>query len=239
MPSEGRGGRRARRPGGMASTAATAGRGGARSKARRRGRRLRRGAPNETATRILAAALDVFAERGFDGATTREIAAGAGVNLGLLQYYFGDKEALWKAAVDRVYAELGAEVRGAAAAHAGDADGGAAALLRALVRFAARRPAFVRLMNDEGKRSGPRMRWLADRHGTALYAAAVEVLGRVARREALRDVPPVHLYYMLIGAIGMIFSQAPECRRLTGIDPTASERAVEDHAEAVVRLFLV
>jgi hypothetical protein len=47
----------------------------------------------------------------------------------------------------------------------------------------------------------------------------------------------VHLYYVLSGAIVMIFSQAPECRRITGVDPTAPE-VVEAHATAVARLVL-
>ena len=41
-------------------------------------------AGSDTRERILRAALEAFAEKGFDGATTREIAARAGVNLGLL-----------------------------------------------------------------------------------------------------------------------------------------------------------
>jgi hypothetical protein len=48
----------------------------------------------------------------------------------------------------------------------------------------------------------------------------------------------MHLYYVLIGAIGMIFSQAPECRRITGVDPTASAAIIEAHADAVARLVL-
>jgi AcrR family transcriptional regulator len=57
-----------------------------------------------TRERILAAALQVFAERGFDGARTREIAERAGANLGLIKYYFDSKEQLWKAAVARAFA---------------------------------------------------------------------------------------------------------------------------------------
>ena len=40
--------------------------------------------PDGTRERILAAALEVFAERGFDGARTRDIAERAGANLGLI-----------------------------------------------------------------------------------------------------------------------------------------------------------
>src|SRR5207244_7142507 len=60
--------------------------------------------------RILAAALQVFAEQGFDGARTREIAERADANLGLIKYYFDGKEQLWKAAVTRAFAELQADL---------------------------------------------------------------------------------------------------------------------------------
>lgn len=46
---------------------------------------------------ILEAALDVFAERGFDGATTKEIATRAGVTHGLIYFYFDSKPELFQA----------------------------------------------------------------------------------------------------------------------------------------------
>ena len=48
----------------------------------------------ETRTRILAAALQVFRERGFDAATMREIAAAAQMAVGAAYYYFDSKDAL-------------------------------------------------------------------------------------------------------------------------------------------------
>ena len=52
-----------------------------------------------TADRILSAAQQVFHERGYDGATTREIADRAGVNLALIKRYFGSKLGLFERAV--------------------------------------------------------------------------------------------------------------------------------------------
>ena len=49
---------------------------------------------------MLAAARATFAERGFDGATIRSIAAVAGVDPALVHHYFGTKDALFLAAVE-------------------------------------------------------------------------------------------------------------------------------------------
>jgi AcrR family transcriptional regulator len=50
--------------------------------------RARRRDKEATKCALLEAAVQVFAERGFDGATTKEVAARAGVNEGLIQRYF-------------------------------------------------------------------------------------------------------------------------------------------------------
>ena len=56
--------------------------------------------PNDdTATRILDAAGPIFADKGFDRATVRDICQAAGVNLAGVNYYFRDKERLYIEAV--------------------------------------------------------------------------------------------------------------------------------------------
>ena len=54
----------------------------------------------DTREAILTAARAAFAERGFDGATIRSIAAAAGVDPALVHHYFGTKDDLFLAAVD-------------------------------------------------------------------------------------------------------------------------------------------
>ncbi|MFN7937251.1 MAG: TetR family transcriptional regulator [Bryobacteraceae bacterium] len=60
-----------------------------------------------TKEKILEAALDLFREQGFDGASMRDIANRAGVATGLAYYYFESKDAIVLAFYDRAYAELG------------------------------------------------------------------------------------------------------------------------------------
>lgn len=50
-----------------------------------------------TKSRLLEAAFDEFSHRGFDGARVNTIAANAGVNKQLINYYFGSKEGLYRA----------------------------------------------------------------------------------------------------------------------------------------------
>lgn len=191
--------------------------------------------------RILAAALEVFAERGFDGARTRDIAERAGANLGLLTYYFGGKEPLWRAAVSQAFEELSQEVAAVTAKARSEAGADERAhleqLLRGFVRFLARRPEFMRLMNDESKRDGPRMRWLADHYVKPLAGAITRVVEQAQARGLVPEMPAVSFHYIVLGAAGLLFSQAPECKYVTGIDPT-DEAVAEAHADALVRLLL-
>ncbi|HUC61950.1 MAG TPA: CerR family C-terminal domain-containing protein [Alphaproteobacteria bacterium] len=60
----------------------------------------------DTRQRLIAAAFEVFAERGYEGATTRHLAERAGVNLPAIQYYFGNKEGLYRAAVGTIVARI-------------------------------------------------------------------------------------------------------------------------------------
>jgi AcrR family transcriptional regulator len=87
---------------------------------------------------IVAAALAIFAEKGFAGARLDEIAARAGVSKGTLYLYFDDKAALFRAVVREVVAPNIETLRAAMAA----ADLPFAQTLRAFL------PRFARLVSE-------------------------------------------------------------------------------------------
>jgi AcrR family transcriptional regulator len=102
----------------------------------------------DTREAIVAAARDAFADRGFDGASVRTIAAAAGVDPALVHHYFGTKEQLFLESM-RVSVDPGAALSEALAAGAegvgerlvgtvlsiwdSPAGGGVAALIRSAV----------------------------------------------------------------------------------------------------------
>jgi TetR/AcrR family transcriptional regulator, regulator of cefoperazone and chloramphenicol sensitivity len=57
---------------------------------------------NETRARIVSAALTLFGLRGFEGASTRDIADLAGVNAPALRYHFTNKEGVYLACVEHI-----------------------------------------------------------------------------------------------------------------------------------------
>ena len=67
--------------------------------------RPRGGDAVETRRGLLRAAEECFAASGFVGATTRHVAARAGVNVATLHYHFGSKEKLYRAVLDAATGE--------------------------------------------------------------------------------------------------------------------------------------
>ena len=49
---------------------------------------------------ILEAAEELFAQKGFDGTSVRELGKKAGINIAMISYYFGSKEKLMEALFD-------------------------------------------------------------------------------------------------------------------------------------------
>lgn len=56
---------------------------------------------SEKKDHILITAEKLFSQHGFDGTSTRSIANEAGVNLAMLNYYFGSKEGVYKAVLQK------------------------------------------------------------------------------------------------------------------------------------------
>jgi AcrR family transcriptional regulator len=199
--------------------------------------RGRRSSADPTRERILAAALDLFSEQSFAGATTREIASRAEVTQPLLNYHFSSKDELWRSAVDGLFDEL----RRALATRADGLRGvdeltTARLLVREFVLFSARRPQLHRIITQECKADGPRMDWIVERHVRPLYDTTTARFERLVAAGHLPDIAPAHLYYIVTGAGPTMFVLGPECRRLSGLDPTSDDVA-EAHADAVTALI--
>jgi AcrR family transcriptional regulator len=120
----------------------------------------RAGVPDATRERIVAAAVELFAARGYGEVAVSDVAARAGTAKGSLYRHFESKEALFAAAVESVVAGVVGDVRAAAELAGGRLDPSAAML--ALVMSA--KPGFMLLLEltAGSLRGQPGHRELAD-----------------------------------------------------------------------------
>lgn len=71
---------------------------------------LKQARKKETVRRILAAAAQVFAETGYEGARVDGIADRAGVNKAMIYYHIGDKKALYTRVLHEVFGDTAARM---------------------------------------------------------------------------------------------------------------------------------
>jgi AcrR family transcriptional regulator len=203
------------------------------TKTRTRKTRTPRGEAKE---RIVTAAVEAFAEKGFEAASTRDIAQRAGTDQGLVTYHFPSKDLLWRAAADRLFGVLGNRLddRVASLSPADPKQRVRGAILE-YVRWVAEHPEFFRFLVDEGNLSNARTRWLVDTHIKPRF----EFLKKagLARAAGIDEAAIPHAFFALSGAAGLIFAVASNCRRLTGLDPRKRE-AIEAHANFVADLIV-
>ena len=192
----------------------------------------------ETQDRIYEGALSAFAEKGFDGASTREIAARAGVKQQLLQYHFGSKSELWYAVMGRLFGEVRSELTEALkAARPTTARERARLVIRGFVEFSARRPQLHRLMLQESSADGERLAWIVEHQSRVFYELVQGLCRDLVAEGVAGAIPPEEFYYLLVGAGASLYSTAAEFKLLTSRDPFAPQ-AVAAHAEALSALLL-
>jgi AcrR family transcriptional regulator len=189
---------------------------------------------DSTRARILRAAIELFAREGFDGTTTRTIAAAAGVNHAMIVYHFRTKDALWRASVTTLFEKLWSAMD-----HVEDADAGLPAstiFVRRYLRYCTENPEHTRMLAQESVRGGKRLQWVMETFGVASHA----YLDNLVRSEQAAGHLPqsyrMSLVYILLAACHLPFALANELRVLYGVDPH-DPRFLDLHAEAVARLL--
>jgi len=136
-------------------------------------------APEANRARIVEAAIDEFASRGFKGASMDAIAARTHTTRALINYYFGSKEKLYIAVLERVYSEIRDAESKLDLDHLAPIDA-----VRRIVEFTYNyylaHEGFVRLVVAENQAGGRRLR--KSRAMRSLNRSIIDTLRRVLER---------------------------------------------------------
>lgn len=158
---------------------------------------------------ILDAAEHVFAEHGFEATSLNDIARVANVSRATPSYFFGSKEGLYVAVLERVFDDRQRAAQSAFEPLEAWARGETALPLREVLERAAegymafllQRPTFVRLLQHEDLAGGHRLA-VTPREKNAM-AQGFEALRKVAKRRGLR---PFRVEDALLVFISLTFS---------------------------------
>lgn len=194
---------------------------------RRPGRPRRDASSVDTAERILDVATDLFAARGYDGVSIRDIAAAVGVNVATVHHHGGGKAQLYDAVFARIFAAeaqaleaVAARVRERLEESPQDVLAGLHEILDAFLDFVEEHPEVTFLWLR---------RWLEpDRHGELderyslpLYELIADLLSAAERDDLLTEPHPRHAIRTIVWSVhGHVTAVAATGRKA---DPVRAE----------------
>lgn len=163
----------------------------------------RRRDPQASRRRILAAATDEFASKGFGEARVDEIARRAGINKRMLYHYFGNKDDLFQAVLEEIYETI-CRAGQALELRAIDPRAGLAKLIDFVWDYYSENPQSITLLNTENLHDARHLRY-SDRT-QAIHPPfedlIQDLLDRgVATNEFRSRLSAVDLYITIVGLV--------------------------------------
>ena len=197
-----------------------------------------RGEPAKSRAAILKAALEEFAQEGVAGARTEEIARRAGVNKALLYYYFKDKDGLYAAALEQVFAGLYSRVAAVFEQTQLTPRERLLGYVQAHFDYIASSHVYPRLVQREFMRSGgrslsPIAKGILEKYGRPVYASLGKLITEGIAAGEFRKVDPMQTITSMLGTIVFYFISTPAQQLMTAQDPLSSERIAARRAAVV------
>ncbi|WP_306664245.1 TetR/AcrR family transcriptional regulator [Bradyrhizobium sp. Arg816] len=194
--------------------------------------------PVATRKKLLTAARLEFARHGFAGARVDEIAERAGVNKQLVYHYFGDKDALYLAVLEWVYADIREQER-QLNLEGLPPEKAIRKLIEASFDYLATNPDFIVLLNDENRGGARHVRGstrLEAMH-SPLVKSVSHILHEGVRTGVFRKgIDPIQLYISIAGLSYFYLSNTPTLSAIFGKDLSsrAARRARRRHVADLV-----
>lgn len=186
-----------------------------------------RNRPEQTKAAILRFALREFAAHGVAGARTGAIARAAGVNKALIHYYFENKETLYGATLDAVFAELSRTLIAVLERDLPPRQK-LLAFLGTYFEFVAGNPAYPRLVQQEMMRSGgrpsPHIERIVESYQKPVMQRLRSLFEKGIRGGQFRKVDVAQFVPSMVAVVVFYFANLPMLRAIMAGDPLSPER---------------
>ena len=198
--------------------------------------------PVDTRDRVLQVAQALFAERGYRGASLRDIAKKIGIKAPSLLHHFPSKQQLYLAVLDKMFESL----EDAANAIAWGRESRQERMRQAVgdaIDFIASHPDFVRIMWKEMADESGVGRQVLKRRLPPLFSTAVNFIFRGQRDGEFRaEVDPLHFMWSLNSITIGYFTTAAMIRRLWSmnlLEPAMIDRRKREVIDMVERTLFI
>ncbi|MDA9244838.1 TetR/AcrR family transcriptional regulator [Flavobacteriaceae bacterium] len=183
---------------------------------------------------ILIAALDVFAEKGYDGAQLKDVAQKVGVTNPLISYRFENKEDLWKKAVSFLGEKLVDRFEHIKSYYV-DLTGTMAlrAYTRQYIYFLAENPALYKIIFQELGHDTWRSTYLIEQLFTpVIWFGEKSIETPLDSLKEFKTIPRANFISIIMGASSSFFMLSQLMRNQYGTEVFSKEQ-IEQHAEIV------
>ncbi|HSC83748.1 MAG TPA: TetR/AcrR family transcriptional regulator [Pseudomonas sp.] len=190
----------------------------------------------ETRQQILQAAIQVFEQAGFEGASTREIAKRAGVAQGLLTYHFENKDKLWREAVKAAFAELPELPELPPDAGIEQVRQAFRACIRGYAQLCLRSSGMAMLLYQQSGQQDERFDWLVREQFLPSQQRLRPLYEACQTTGLVKPMPFEHFCFSLAGLSNTYFALAGVYRIATSHDPQDAtvSAAIIEHIEALM-----
>jgi TetR/AcrR family transcriptional regulator len=162
----------------------------------------------DTLRRILAAAKDVFAEKGFEGARVDQIARRAGVNKATLYYHIGDKKALYAETIHDVVGTASVNLAKGIVQSPSPQDK-IRTYIKTLAATFDENPQMPRIMMREIASGGQNLPEVFFKDLLSIITTLTGIIQEGKDKGVFTDTLPLLVHFMTIGAIVIYKSIAP------------------------------
>jgi AcrR family transcriptional regulator len=190
-----------------------------------------------TQQKLLDSAIEAFAENGFEGTSTRDIADRAGVHHPLITYHFKNKDQLWRAATNKVFREFNISLAKAMAEIPDfDPKAKAEAFIRTYLHYARSQPAVHRIILQEANCECGRLDWLSENHLQPLFREVDKALRSLQQIGVVPMGNTALLFNMIRVCAGGLIALKLELKETSGIDLDSDDQITE-LGDLIIRVF--
>ncbi len=181
-------------------------------------------AGNDTRAAILIAARRVFARRGLDGASVREVAETAGVNNAMIYYHFKDKDDLYRSVLSDSFYAMTAIWDDPVFASGSTVRHKVEKYVQSYILFQMGNEDLRRILAMEFAGSGGKCSWICEKYFADNYARLIGIFKEGIKSGELKKCDPALAVASLIGVIIHNFILQPMAEHVQGRRVTLSPK---------------